>query len=138
MSTIVTHQSVFYKLIAPLYCSKLFVKSTFLSATFYPVTCTSCDQGVYYQTGDVTKVIDDPDSNIVVAQIQPTSEIHAGQMRTGFVQDQYCEKSSVLTWLIPTLSSPQDRFDPSTFSNAEMLFCSLLMCWTSNIAYANS
>uniref|UniRef100_A0A7N8Y1J0 GATA zinc finger domain-containing protein 1 n=1 Tax=Mastacembelus armatus TaxID=205130 RepID=A0A7N8Y1J0_9TELE len=33
----------------------------------------------------------------------------------GFVQDQYCEKSAALTWLIPTQASPKDRFDPSTY-----------------------
>jgi hypothetical protein len=33
----------------------------------------------------------------------------------GFLQDQYCEKSAVLTWLLPTQSSPKDHFDPSTY-----------------------
>ena len=33
----------------------------------------------------------------------------------GFMQDQYCEKSAALTWLIPTQSSPKDQFDPGTF-----------------------
>lgn len=34
----------------------------------------------------------------------------------GFLQDQYCEKSAAVTWLIPTQSSPADgSFDPHTF-----------------------
>uniref|UniRef100_A0A8C2FT77 GATA zinc finger domain containing 1 n=1 Tax=Cyprinus carpio TaxID=7962 RepID=A0A8C2FT77_CYPCA len=62
------------------------------------ITCTSCDQGVYYQIGD----------------------IH------GFVQDQGnldCEKSSLLTCLIPTQYSPQDRFDPRTFILGNLCWC---------------
>uniref|UniRef100_A0A3P9HZA6 GATA zinc finger domain-containing protein 1 n=1 Tax=Oryzias latipes TaxID=8090 RepID=A0A3P9HZA6_ORYLA len=59
--------------------------------------------GVYYQTGDVIKVIDEDDGKPYYAQIR------------GFVQDQYCEKSAALTWLIPTQASPKDRFDPGTY-----------------------
>uniref|UniRef100_A0A8C5QAA2 GATA zinc finger domain-containing protein 1 n=1 Tax=Leptobrachium leishanense TaxID=445787 RepID=A0A8C5QAA2_9ANUR len=59
--------------------------------------------GLYYQIGDVVSVIDEEDGKIYYAQIR------------GFVQDQYCEKSAALTWLIPTLSSPQERFDPSSY-----------------------
>uniref|UniRef100_A0A3P9LVE9 GATA zinc finger domain containing 1 n=2 Tax=Oryzias TaxID=8089 RepID=A0A3P9LVE9_ORYLA len=60
-------------------------------------------KGVYYQTGDVIKVIDEDDGKPYYAQIR------------GFVQDQYCEKSAALTWLIPTQASPKDRFDPGTY-----------------------
>lgn len=60
-------------------------------------------QGVYYQTGDVIKVTDEEDGKPYYAQIR------------GFMQDQYCEKSAALTWLIPTQSSPKDHFDPGTF-----------------------
>lgn len=60
-------------------------------------------QGVYYQTGDVIKVTDEEDGKPYYAQIR------------GFMQDQYCEKSAALTWLIPTQSSPKDQFDPGTF-----------------------
>lgn len=60
-------------------------------------------QGVYYQTGDVIQVIDEDDGKPYYAQIR------------GFVQDQYCEKSAALTWLIPTQASPKDQFDPSTY-----------------------
>uniref|UniRef100_A0A8C5DKT7 GATA zinc finger domain-containing protein 1 n=1 Tax=Gouania willdenowi TaxID=441366 RepID=A0A8C5DKT7_GOUWI len=60
-------------------------------------------KGVYYQTGDVIKVIDDEDGKPYYAQIR------------GFVQDQYCEKSATLTWLLPTQASPKDQFDPGTY-----------------------
>lgn len=33
----------------------------------------------------------------------------------GLLQDQYCEKSAVIAWLIPSQSSPKDNFDPSTY-----------------------
>lgn len=69
----------------------------------YSLTCILLGQGVYYQIGDVIKVIDEDDGKPYYAQIR------------GFVQDQYCEKSAALTWLIPTQASPQDRFDPSTY-----------------------
>ncbi|CAK6434555.1 unnamed protein product [Pipistrellus nathusii] len=60
-------------------------------------------KGVYYQIGDVVSVIDEQDGKSYYAQIR------------GFIQDQYCEKSAALTWLIPTLSSPTDRFDPASY-----------------------
>lgn len=60
-------------------------------------------KGVYYQIGDVIKVVDEDDGKPYFAQIR------------GFIQDQYCEKSAALTWLIPTTTSPRDRFDPGTY-----------------------
>uniref|UniRef100_A0A8C2UUZ0 GATA zinc finger domain-containing protein 1 n=2 Tax=Hystricomorpha TaxID=33550 RepID=A0A8C2UUZ0_CHILA len=60
-------------------------------------------KGVYYQIGDVVSVIDEQDGKPYYAQIR------------GFIQDQYCEKSAALTWLIPTLSSPKDQFDPASY-----------------------
>ncbi|KAJ8273310.1 hypothetical protein GJAV_G00100120 [Gymnothorax javanicus] len=60
-------------------------------------------KGVYFQIGDVIKVTDEDDGKPYYAQIR------------GFVQDQYCEKSAALTWLIPTQASPKDHFDPSTY-----------------------
>lgn len=60
-------------------------------------------QGVYYQIGDVVSVVDEQDGKAYYAQIR------------GFVQDQYCEKSAALTWLIPTLASPRDQFDPASY-----------------------
>ncbi|XP_041665446.1 GATA zinc finger domain-containing protein 1 isoform X1 [Cheilinus undulatus] len=60
-------------------------------------------KGVYYQIGDVIKVTDEDDGKPYYAQIR------------GFIQDQYCEKSAALTWLIPTQASPKDFFDPGTY-----------------------
>uniref|UniRef100_A0A1A8I049 GATA zinc finger domain-containing protein 1 n=1 Tax=Nothobranchius kuhntae TaxID=321403 RepID=A0A1A8I049_NOTKU len=60
-------------------------------------------KGVYYQVGDVIKVIDEEDGKPYYAQIR------------GFVQDQYCEKSAALTWLIPTQASSSDQFNPGTY-----------------------
>ncbi|XP_042105079.1 GATA zinc finger domain-containing protein 1 isoform X2 [Ovis aries] len=60
-------------------------------------------KGVYYQIGDVVSVIDEQDGKPYYAQIR------------GFIQDQYCEKSAALTWLIPTLASPRDQFDPASY-----------------------
>ncbi|GAB1289382.1 GATA zinc finger domain-containing protein 1 [Apodemus speciosus] len=60
-------------------------------------------KGVYYQIGDVVSVIDEQDGKPYYAQIR------------GFIQDQYCEKSAALTWLLPTLASPRDRFDPASY-----------------------
>lgn len=58
---------------------------------------------MYYQIGDVVSVIDEQDGKPYYAQIR------------GFIQDQYCEKSAALTWLIPTLSSPRGQFDPASY-----------------------
>ncbi|KAM9308662.1 GATA zinc finger domain-containing protein 1 [Gastrophryne carolinensis] len=60
-------------------------------------------KGLYYQVGDVVSVVDEEDGKIYYAQVR------------GFIQDQYCEKSAALTWLIPTVSSPKDGFDPATY-----------------------
>ncbi len=75
----------------------------------YSLTYSSCVQGVYYQIGDVIKVVDEDDGKAYYAQIR------------GFVQDQYCEKSAALTWLIPTQASPRDRFDPATYIVGECM-----------------
>ncbi|XP_018605849.1 GATA zinc finger domain-containing protein 1 isoform X2 [Scleropages formosus] len=60
-------------------------------------------ESVFYKIGDVIKVIDEEDGKPYYAQIR------------GFVQDQYCEKSAALTWLLPTQASPKDQFDPGTY-----------------------
>ena len=54
------------------------------------------------QVGDIVSVMDE-DEGIYFAQIR------------GFLQDQYCQKSAVITWLVPTVNSPRDCFDPSTY-----------------------
>jgi len=61
-------------------------------------------QGMYYQVGDIVSVMDE-EHGIYYAQIR------------GLLQDQYCEKSAVLTWLIPTQNSPppEKEFDPHTY-----------------------
>uniref|UniRef100_UPI00398EB3B3 GATA zinc finger domain-containing protein 1 n=1 Tax=Pristiophorus japonicus TaxID=55135 RepID=UPI00398EB3B3 len=59
--------------------------------------------GIYYQVGDIVSVVDEDDEKIYYAQIR------------GFVQDQYCEKSAVITWLIPTQASAKDHFDAATY-----------------------
>lgn len=59
-------------------------------------------QGMYYQTGDIVSLLDH-DGSVYYAQIR------------GFMQDQYNEKSAVLSWLLPTQNSPKVGFDPSTY-----------------------
>lgn len=57
-----------------------------------------------FQVGDIVSVTDE-DGSIYYAQIR------------GLLQDQYCEKSAGLTWLLPTQSSPppEKEFDPLTY-----------------------
>ncbi|XP_067138275.1 GATA zinc finger domain-containing protein 1 [Centruroides vittatus] len=59
-------------------------------------------KGTYYQVGDIVSLVDEDD------------EVYYAQIR-GLLQDQYCEKSIVITWLIPTQSSPKDYFNPATY-----------------------
>jgi len=59
--------------------------------------------GQYYQLGDIVSVLDEDDGQVYYAQL------------CGFLQDQYMELSAVITWLLPTLASPPDRFDPATY-----------------------
>jgi len=52
----------------------------------------------------------------------------------GFLQDQYCEKSAAITWLLPTQASPKDHFNPSTYilgpeeDNPRKLNCMTFIC----------
>lgn len=57
---------------------------------------------MYYQVGDVVSIVD-VDGGVYYAQIR------------GLLQDQYCEKSAVIAWLLPTFGSPGTDFDPSTY-----------------------
>lgn len=61
-------------------------------------------QGFYYQIGDIVSLCN-KNYDTFYAQIR------------GLIVDSFCEKSAVITWLIPTkLSpSPNERFDPSTY-----------------------
>ncbi|KAH9368679.1 hypothetical protein HPB48_004698 [Haemaphysalis longicornis] len=69
-------------------------------------TCVTSDyvffRGTYYQVGDIVALMDEND------------DTYYAQIR-GLLQDQYCEKSAVITWLLPTSESPRDHFDPSTY-----------------------
>ncbi|XP_005111117.1 GATA zinc finger domain-containing protein 1 [Aplysia californica] len=56
----------------------------------------------YYQVGDVVSLVDH-DGGVFYAQLR------------GFLSDQYNEKSAVITWLLPTVRSPPNRFDPNTY-----------------------
>ncbi|CAG2208739.1 GATA zinc finger domain-containing protein 1-like [Mytilus galloprovincialis] len=58
--------------------------------------------GMYYQVGDVVSLVDH-DLSVYYAQIR------------GFMQDQYNEKSAVISWLLPTQNSQEGNFDPTTY-----------------------
>nr|AGG55007.1 GATA zinc finger domain containing protein 1 [Heliothis virescens] len=60
--------------------------------------------GSYMQVGDIVSMTD-IDGGTYYAQIR------------GFLTDQYCEKSAVVTWLLPTKASPppEQCFDPATY-----------------------
>ncbi|XP_074653048.1 GATA zinc finger domain-containing protein 1-like [Tubulanus polymorphus] len=59
-------------------------------------------QGCYFQVGDIVSLLDH-DGGIYYAQIR------------GFMQDQFLEKSAIITWLLPTEATCGDRFDPATY-----------------------
>lgn len=44
------------------------------------------------------------------------NDIYYAQI-TGLLTDQYCDKSAVVTWLLPTQESPppNQEFDPATY-----------------------
>ena len=50
-------------------------------------------QGQYFTKGDIVSMTD-VDGGTFYAQLR------------GFLTDQYCEKSAVITWLLPTTNSP--------------------------------
>ncbi|NP_001161552.1 GATAD1-like transcription factor [Saccoglossus kowalevskii] len=59
-------------------------------------------RGMYHQVGDIVSLLDEG-GGIYYAQIR------------GFMQDQYCDKSAVITWLLPSQASSKDHFDPATY-----------------------
>jgi len=61
-------------------------------------------KGSYFQIGDIVSMRD-IDGGLYYAQIR------------GLLTDQYCEKSCVVTWLLPTQASPntEEGFDPATY-----------------------
>lgn len=67
-----------------------------------PVTSETLSYGEsFFTRGDVVSMV--CDGLVYYAQIR------------GLLQDQYHEKSAVITWLIPTDVSPETGFDPNTF-----------------------
>jgi len=62
-------------------------------------------KGQYYSRGDIVSVVDVDDGGVYYAQLK------------GFLTDQYCEKSGVITWLLPSVHSPPpaEGFDPATY-----------------------
>lgn len=61
------------------------------------------DDGFYYQIGDIVS-------------LKCRGKKYYAQIRS-LIVDTFCEKSAVLTWLIPTTSSPDpnEEFDASTY-----------------------
>lgn len=57
----------------------------------------------YYQIGDIVSV-------------KSKGKKYYAQIRA-LIVDTFCEKSAVLTWLLPTTSSPdpEEEFDPATY-----------------------
>ena len=47
---------------------------------------------IFYFLGDIVSVEDIDDGSVYYAQLR------------GFLTDQYCEKSGVITWLLPTVN----------------------------------
>lgn len=60
-------------------------------------------KGTFYQKGDIVAVCDQEDGQIYFAQL------------TGFLQDQYCEKSASLYWLVPMRPTSREFFDPLAY-----------------------
>jgi len=85
----------------------VFKKHVFKSppAVVSPMTSTSVYyKDTYYQLGDIVSLID-VGGGTYYAQIR------------GLMTDQYCEKSAVISWLLPTQDSPppDEGFDPTTY-----------------------
>ena len=50
----------------------------------------------------------------VVSLVDHEGGVYYAQLR-GFLSDQYNEKSAVITWLLPTVHSSSNRFDPNSY-----------------------
>ena len=79
-------------------------KSQDISFVFF---CYSL-QGILYQAGDVVS-IEDIEGDLYYAQLR------------GFLQDQYAQKTAVITWLIPMVPKPS-YFDPALFLPGNYLY----------------
>lgn len=60
-------------------------------------------KGCFYQKGDIVALCDQDDGQVYFAQL------------SGFLQDQYCEKSASINWLVPTRPTSRKSFDPSAY-----------------------
>lgn len=60
-------------------------------------------KGTFYQKGDIVAVCDQDDGQVYFAQI------------TGFLQDQFCEKSASVNWLVPIRKTSREFFDPTAY-----------------------
>lgn len=76
--------------------AKLVIKTSVTTDCIY-------HKGTFYQKGDIVALFDQDDGQIYFAQL------------TGFLQDQYCEKSASVNWLVPTKLTSREFFDPSAY-----------------------
>lgn len=96
------------------------------------VTKYTYHRNQYYQVGDVVALRDVDDGKLYYAQLR------------GFLTDQYCEKSAVITWLLPSASSPEVGFDPATFflgpeeDLPRKLDCMMFVCHAPSDYFYNS
>ena len=65
-------------------------------------------QNVYWQVGDVVSVLDEEDGDVYYAQLQ------------GFFQSENFSKSAMVSWLLPGPESPEQGFDPKTYTLGEL------------------
>ena len=69
------------------------------------ISVMQCDicvmQGVQYEIGDIVSLLD-KDGGVYYAILR------------GFMCDQYANKFTILTWLLPTVPNP-NHFDPALF-----------------------
>lgn len=78
-------------------------------ATQKPVIKTSVTsdciyhKGTFYQKGDIVAFCDQEDGLVYFAQIK------------GFLQDQFCEKSAAINWLVPIRPTSREFFDPGAY-----------------------
>lgn len=76
--------------------SNIMIKTSVTSDCIY-------HKGTFYQKGDIVALCDQDDGQLYFAQL------------TGFLQDQYCEKSASLNWLVPIRPTSREFFDPAAF-----------------------
>ena len=72
-------------------------------------------QGILYQAGDVVS-IEDIEGDLYYAQLR------------GFLQDQYAQKTAVITWLIPVVPKPS-HFDPALFLPGNYVYGKTFYFW---------